>query len=72
MAHDVQFTIPTRKLGRADIQFEVSRGGSVLGRLDVSNGSLVWFPRYAQTGFKLGWTRFDRFMQQHAIESERR
>ena len=27
MAHDVSFTVPKRKLGTADIEFEVKEGG---------------------------------------------
>ncbi len=45
MAHDVEFNVPPRSLGRADVTFNVKKNGAVLGTLTVSNGSLVWFPK---------------------------
>jgi hypothetical protein len=61
--HDVSFTVPERPLGKADLEFRVKRDGEVLGRLKISNGTIVWVPKSAQYGYKLGWVRFDEFMQ---------
>ncbi len=36
MAHDVKFSIPSRDLGRADIEFAVWKDGTKLGTLAVS------------------------------------
>jgi len=41
MAHDVEFSIPNRPLGRADVDFQVWRDGGMLGSLKVSKGTLV-------------------------------
>jgi hypothetical protein len=34
--------LPERELGRADMEFLVRRDGSVLGKLLVSKGAVVW------------------------------
>ena len=41
MAHEVRFSLPERQLGRADAEFNVKRDGQALGRLKISNGSVV-------------------------------
>jgi hypothetical protein len=72
MAHDVQFSIPPRDLGRADISFRVKRNGSVLGTLDISKGSVVWFPKDASYGHKVGWGDLDALMREHGARAEKR
>lgn len=72
MAHEVEFTVPTRPLGRADLEFAVNKNGKLLGTLTVSNGSLVWFPRSTTNGHKIGWAKFDRLMKEQTTRIERR
>lgn len=61
--HEVDFTIPKRSLGRADVEFAVKRDGKPFGRLKVSNGSLVWVQGSATYGFKMSWPDFAELMQ---------
>ena len=70
--HKVTFEIPERALGRSDITFTVKRDGAKLGELQVSNGSVVWFPRNARRGYKLRWAAFDKLMQEHGRRAEER
>lgn len=70
--HDVSFEIPTRKLGKSDVTFQVKADGALIGTLTVSNGSVVWFPRGTSYGCKMGWKRFDKVMQERATRTEKR
>ena len=70
--HDVSFNIPQRALGKADVEFQVKRDGVVFGTLAVSNGSVVWFPKGATYGLKVGWKKFNDMMQESATRFERR
>jgi hypothetical protein len=72
MAHEVDFEIPSRALGRADVTFTVRVDGSVFGTLKISNGSLVWFPKKTTNGSKMDWQRFHRMMEDHSTEIETR
>ncbi len=36
MAHEVQFTIPTRELGRSDVEFVVTKDDELLGTLKIT------------------------------------
>lgn len=63
MAHNVVFTIPERKLGKADIVFKVRSDSTMIGTLKVSNGTIVWVPANATYGYKLPWKSFDKLMQ---------
>ncbi len=72
MAHDVQFSVPSRQLGRSDIEFIVKKDGDLLGTLKVSNGSLVWFPRKTREGHNISWMKFDELMASYAQGKERR
>ncbi len=62
-AHSVDFTVPERPLGNADVTFWVKRDGSLLGRLEASKGKIDWVPRSARSGYELGWQKLDRLMQ---------
>ena len=72
MAHDVWFTVPQRDLGKADVEFYVKRDGKVVGTLNVSKGSVVWFPSGTSYGHKLGWGDFDLLMKGNAPRVEKR
>ena len=61
--HDVSFSVPQRPLGRADVEFLIKRDGKVHGTLAISNGSVVWFPKGASYGLKVGWAKFEEMMQ---------
>lgn len=72
MAHKVTMQLPPREIKRADAKFVVERNGKRFGTLEISNGSLVWFPAYTTIGIKVGWQRFHDLMDGSATRSERR
>jgi hypothetical protein len=72
MAYDVNFSIPQRTLGNADVKFAVWKNGEKLGTLAVSKGAVVWFPRNYKWGHKVGWTKFDRIIAEEGTRWERR
>jgi len=72
MAHYVHFSVPSRPLGRADVEFQVWRDDAMLGTLKVSKGSVVWFPSSTSYGYRMGWGMFDELMQEHAKGFEKR
>lgn len=47
--HDGKFKVPERPLGRAAV-FQVKRDGEPLGRLKVSNRTIVWIMGIAPLG----------------------
>jgi len=71
MKHDVQFTVPKRDLGKADVLFDVKIEGEKIGTLGVSKGSLVWYPKNNSYGHKANWIEFDRIMQQQPLAEKR-
>lgn len=70
--HDVSFDVPERQLGKTDVNFFIRVDGEVLGKLSISNGSIVWFPKLARKGRKMSWKRFDEMMQENTGRRERR
>jgi hypothetical protein len=72
MAHEVTFTIPSRTLGRSDVEFHVYTDEEMLGTLKVSKGTLVWFPANTIYGYRIGWKRFDKLMQENIKGFEKR
>lgn len=65
MAHKVTFSLPERELGKADIVVSVKSDKSVVGKLLVSKGSVVWRPKSKKQGKKINWKRFDELMQEY-------
>ena len=48
MAYKVDFTLPQRPLGKADVSFVIQTEEGILGTLEISKGALVWFPKKNQ------------------------
>jgi hypothetical protein len=69
--HAVSFSVPTRDLGKADIDFMVKVDGKAFGKLEVSKGSVVWYPQNTTWGHKASWSRFDQLMRE-ARRTEKR
>ena len=70
--HKVKMTLPPREIKRADATFSVERDGKKFGTLEISNGSIVWFPPYTQDGLKMSWKKFSELMEEHATRVEKR
>jgi hypothetical protein len=67
--HDVKFKIPERDLGRADVEFNVTNGGSKIGTLKVSKGAVEWVPKDHTFGYNLNWKTFDIVMQERGVRA---
>jgi hypothetical protein len=72
MKHEVTFDIPSRDLGRADIHFRVKINGATFGKLEISNGSLVWYPKDLTYGHKISWSQFDADAKAHPRMEKRK
>jgi len=60
------------RIGVSDACFRVRNNDGIIGELQVSKGSLVWFPRDAKKGYRIGWNRFDRLMCDMGMQCEDR
>jgi len=65
MAHKVNFLLPERELGNADIEFIIKSDNEVMGKLLVSKGAVVWRSKNKRIGMKVGWKKLDELMQEH-------
>ena len=72
MKHEVTFDVPRRDLGKTDIHFWVKSDGDILGNLEVSKGALVWYPKGAQIGHKIGWNQFAQVMSDYPRNERRK
>lgn len=70
--HKVVMRLPPREIKRADAKFSVERDGKKFGTLEISNGSIVWFPPYTSYGCKMGWKKSNDLMEEHATRVEKR
>jgi len=61
--HSVNFTVPERPLGNADIEFSVRRDRAKFGKLRISKGAVVWIPANKRYGYKLGWRRLAALLE---------
>ena len=72
MSHEVTFRLPTCDLGKADIHVKVKVDGEVFGKLEVSKGAIVWYPKGTTYGHKMTWTELDRVMAEFSDEEKRK
>lgn len=71
MSHKVSFSIPRRDLGVADVSFDVTQDGAKFGTLQISRGSLVWYPKDKKIGHKMSWAQFDQEAQKYQKKEKR-
>ena len=57
MEHDVDFNVPFRPLGNADVRFVVNGDGDKLGELHISKGAVVWVGKGKSYGRRLSWRK---------------
>ena len=72
MQHTVTFSVPERELGKTDITFDVRGNGDVIGRLEVSKGSIVWYPKNNTYGHKITWAKFGKLMEDYPRVEKRK
>lgn len=61
--HDVEFEVPALALRKSDVVCRVYRNDELVGRLFVSRGAIVWYPKNWKVGRKLTWGRLDAVAQ---------
>ena len=63
MAHYVNFTVPERDLGNADIVFESWDDEDKIGTLRISKGAIEWFAKDSKRPTRrLTWRQFAKQM----------
>ena len=60
--HKVIMKLPPREIKQADASLT----------LEISNGSVVWFPANTTYGHKMGWEKFHKLMLEEATRFETR
>ena len=62
--HTLSLSVPSLLVGRTDIQLEVKSGSTLLGRLQVSQGTVDWWPsRSKRKHYSLTWEQFAKLME---------
>jgi hypothetical protein len=72
VAHRVMMKLPPREIKRADAVFSVEQEGKKVRTLEVSQGSLVWFPAHTTYGDKVAWQKLHEVMEECATRIEKR
>ena len=60
--HVVRVSQPTREVVNADYSFEIFSDGEKIGTLDISKGTVDWWPRNAKSGVEVRWEDFATLM----------
>ena len=64
MAHNVEFMVPQRELGKVDIEFIISKDGGQLGKINISKGGIDYYPKNAKKPIRMTWTQLDSMFLQ--------
>lgn len=59
-------------IGLSKAKFIVQEGCVKVGELQVSQGSIVWFPRFGKLGYKMDWDGFNDCMENNGRKCRRR
>lgn len=58
-SHSVKVTAADLQVGIKNVEFVVMQDGEKFGRLEVSQGAIVWRPARKLKGFRLKWSQLD-------------
>jgi len=62
--HEIKMSVPAGLVLNSDVEFEVVSGGTKLGELHLSRGSVDWRPsRSKKTEYRVPWERFATLME---------
>ena len=59
-------------IGLSKAKFVVQDDCMKVGELQVSQGSIVWFPRFGKRGYKMDWDVFGRSMKDNGRKCRKR
>jgi hypothetical protein len=63
-AHSVKMLVEhPLNVGNLGVEFEVRKGGKLLGKLQISQTSIDWTPAKARNPRKAGWQEFGDWME---------
>ena len=69
----VKLTLPKEiTIGLSKAKFVVQDDCMKIGELQMSQGSVVWFPKFGKLGYKVSWERFDDIMQDKGRKCRKR
>jgi hypothetical protein len=63
MAHNVEFVLPQRDLGKVDIEFIITKDNVQLGKMKISKGGVDYYPKNAKKPIKKNWSQLDAMFQ---------
>jgi len=71
MAYEVRLNMPEKKVGRKPVIFDVEQGGSVLGKLKVTKGGIVWVRKNGgkKNTYECRWQTFDGVMAKEELRA---
>lgn len=72
MAFNVSMQTPALSLSKTNVSFTVYGEEEKLGELHISKGAVAWFPANAKKGFRVGWTKLGKFMEENGRKCENR
>jgi hypothetical protein len=60
--HEIDFAVPTCKLGNTDISINIKKDGKKFGTITISRGNLEWYPKSSRKPHIVSWTVFDKII----------
>lgn len=66
--HDIEMVVPTQSVKNKDVEVSVWSDGALLGRVQVSKGSIDWLPPKSRRR-RLTWEQFDALMREYGTKS---
>ena len=68
MSHRVQLKTEFLHVEKGGVVFSVQTNGKQFGTLEITNASMMWYPRASKSknsAFKLSWEQFQQLLTDH-------
>lgn len=64
--HEIRMKMPAQEVVNADVNIRIKSDDVTLGRIDISKGSIDWWPaNNSKNHYRMSWETFQKFMEQH-------
>ncbi len=71
--HEIRMSMPAQEVVNADVSIRVKSDDASLGRIEISKGSIDWWPaNNSKTHYRMSWEAFQRVMEQHGREVKKK
>lgn len=71
-AHEISMELPEPTVVNKDVVIKVKSGGKALGKLQISKGTVDWWPAHSTVNhYKVSWEKLAQLLEAHGTPAKK-